>query len=93
MDETLYIKKGRKYVPVEKFSGFPCEGIWFVKGGRRSMFVSLERAGDIPEKELRTRSELEARRDEVVEDLFKSGCRNGGSLNDIVSCIFDTLAT
>lgn len=42
-----YIKNGRKYIPVERFSGFPADGIWLVRreGHLSTCIVKL---GDTP---------------------------------------------
>jgi hypothetical protein len=38
--DQYYIKKGRKYLPVEKWDGFPSDGVWVVKdGGKKSRLV------------------------------------------------------
>lgn len=51
MQETLYKKVGRKYVPVGiEFRGFPCNGIWLVQDGRQSCMVQLSEIPSLPEK-------------------------------------------
>jgi hypothetical protein len=41
-----YIKKGRRYIPVEPFYGFPTNGVWLVQDGSQGVFM---RVGDVPD--------------------------------------------
>ena len=48
MDDQYYIKKGRRYIPVEPYRGFPADGIWVVKDMAHSSRLIL-RLSKIPE--------------------------------------------
>jgi len=40
MMDSYYIKKGRRYYPVERFSGFPADGVWIVRdAGKNNQLI------------------------------------------------------
>ncbi len=42
MTDQYYIKRGRIYVPVKLFEGFPADGVWLVKDcGRMSQLIMM----------------------------------------------------
>ncbi len=44
--EQYYIKKGRRYVPVQPFFGFPSDGIFLVQHNGRNYRLILQLTGD-----------------------------------------------
>ena len=62
MLEQYYIKKGRKYIPVDRFTGWPADGVWLIKrtnyGRSQQLMIQLEddllKAASVAEITLRT---------------------------------------
>ena len=52
-EDQYYIKQGRRYIPVEQWTGFPADGVWIVKGAMTSSRLVMRlgpeplRAGDL----------------------------------------------
>jgi len=64
----LYRKVGRRYKEVgEDFTGFPADGIWFVKDGRQNCMVKLAEIEDTP----KYYPLLAPYAEEVAEELVK----------------------
>lgn len=44
MEDQYYIKKGRRYHPVEPYRGFPADGVWVVKdmGNKASLMLKID---------------------------------------------------
>lgn len=68
--EMMYIKKGRKYAPIEPFTGFPADGIWLVKkSGRSSTLITY--LDDLHNRDMRMIVELGKKHDELVDLLIR----------------------
>lgn len=97
----LYMKKGRRYVPVKEFTGFPSEGIWWVQrkpGKSENRWIA--KLSELPV--VSTIAKLESFRDDVIKAMNEVRGRNvfGGksdgqkwySDNGLVDAIFRVLA-
>jgi len=84
--EQYYIKKGRKYIPVCRFDGFPADGVWIVKDMSRSSRLVLEIDNDpISITDLRDRVILS---DTLYEDIIDVLTENRYlSISDLASII------
>lgn len=97
IDDMTYLKKGGRYIPFERFTGFPSEGIWIVysKPGvsSKSLMKKIEadKLGELPEEYVTTRASLELRKDEVTKALLELE-NKAVSWNDIVNVVFETLS-
>ena len=88
--EQYYIKVGRRYKPVERFTGFPADGIWIVKdAGSSSQLIMKIPTNPITEVEMlaamaKIKSDI---KEQIVKILLD---RNNNSLS--VDSLSDKIA-
>jgi len=73
--EHYYIKKGRRYIPVEYWTGFPAEGIWLVKHGegvKSSRLVLRLAPGPVDVRHLINMATIQATIQEIVEESLQN---------------------
>lgn len=86
--EMMYIKKGRKYIPIQPFEGFPADGIWLVrKGGKSSVLVTY--LDGLHNQDMRIVTQLSKNYDELVTLLID---RNQHSASDLARLVIDILS-
>ena len=93
-DEWLYAKRGRRYVPVQTFEGFPCDGIWLVEsrpGHHRESCVVPRWVGKVDDSVIE-RVSLELLRDPLIRALAAARARGCYTPNDIASEALDEVA-
>ena len=92
MDDNLYKKQGRKYLPVSKyeFNGFPSDGIWLVQYKPHAKLSScIMKMGEVPAFNLNKRVNLETKRDELLDVMRENSALSN---NDLLTEIFKTLS-
>lgn len=95
MNKQLYIKKGKKYVPIgysDGFIGFPCEGLWAVYKKDKNEFQScIAQVGHFKNIDYNLLASLiKKKEDDCVNAIIKAS-KEHISLQDIVRIIFEEL--
>ena len=84
-EEYYYIKKGRRYIPVEPFRGFHADGIWLVKDEGRSNALIM-RLPDVPVEDIQEyalKMNLYALIQEAAKDYLKEDKHRYQNLWDV----------
>jgi len=68
--EMMYIKKGRRYIPIEPFTGFPADGIWLVRRNGKSSILTTY-IDDLDGCDLRVVAELSKKFDAIENILLE----------------------
>ena len=95
MKRQVYVKKGRRYVPLgpsDGFTGFPTDGIWLVqiKDGAASSSCILK-IGELPS--LYPYANLCVDLNEACSYVVRDLERGSHSINDIVLSVFRFIAS
>lgn len=80
---TLYMKRGKKYVPVKEFTGFPTEGIWWVErkpGKHESRWIA--KLADLPVQNHLVK--LDHYRYQISQAIMRVQNRRAYSVSDLI---------
>ena len=87
-DSQYYIKKGRRYVPVEPWYGFPADGIWVVSNAGKSSSLIMR----LPKEPLT--AETLAQKAEIGKVIIEAVCETlleqhagGRSIQDVATIV------
>ena len=95
MNEQLYKKKGRRYIPVgytDGFTGFPTEGIWAVyKNEYAETQECIAKVGEFKNIDYSIIATLIKENKDKIIDRVDKNLKTGWSVNKIIDVVFTTL--
>lgn len=84
MGNELFVKKGRRYVPVgEEFDGFPAPGWWVVADSHRNLVVPIDEPRPLPKLQYRRYA------NDIINEMIIQKCEY--SLAEMVNAVLDSL--